>query len=216
MSDKVTHAIQADATDEKTLRAIGIRNFDIAVVAIGQDIQSSILITLLCKESGLYVLAKAQNELHSKLLYKIGADKVVFPERDMGIRVAQSLVTTNILDYIQLTPDYRIVEMEAIEAWENKSLKELDIRARYGISVLAIKQGEQIDISAMKMLLKVRIYLWFWAEFRTSKNSGSQMQDLNENKKNINLEVVTSPSNSTIKYVKSLLSKVSKNMAVHY
>lgn len=147
MSDKVTHAIQADATDEKTLRAIGIRNFDIAVVAIGQDIQSSILITLLCKESGLYVLAKAQNELHSKLLYKIGADKVVFPERDMGIRVAQSLVTTNILDYIQLTPDYRIVEMEAIEAWENKSLKELDIRARYGISVLAIKQGEQIDIS---------------------------------------------------------------------
>jgi trk system potassium uptake protein TrkA len=85
ISDKVTHAVQIDATDENTLKAIGYRNFDVAVVAIGQDIQSSILITLLCKEAGVkYVLAKAQNELHSKLLYKIGADKVVFPERDMG------------------------------------------------------------------------------------------------------------------------------------
>jgi trk system potassium uptake protein TrkA len=147
MSDKVTHAVQADATDEKTLKALGIGNFDVAVVAIGQDIQSSILITLLCKEAGVYVLAKAQNELHSKLLYRIGADKVVFPERDMGMRVAQSLVSSNILDYIQLTPDYRIVELAAIDAWENKSLKDLDIRAKYGISVLAIKQGEQIDIS---------------------------------------------------------------------
>ena len=147
MSDKVTHAVQADATDEKTLKALGIGDFDVAVVAIGQDIQSSILITLLCKEAGVYVLAKAQNELHSKLLYRIGADKVVFPERDMGMRVAQSLVSSDILDYIQLTPDYRIVELAAIDAWENKSLKDLDIRAKYGISVLAIKQGEQIDIS---------------------------------------------------------------------
>ncbi|HHY82396.1 MAG TPA: TrkA family potassium uptake protein [Clostridiales bacterium] len=148
ISDKVTHAIQADATDENTLKAIGIRNFDAAVVAIGEDIQASILITLLCKEAGVsYVLAKARNELHSKVLYKIGADKVVFPERDMGIRVAQSLVSTNILDYIQLTPHYSLVELEAVPAWENRTLKELDIRAKYGINVMAIKRGEHINIS---------------------------------------------------------------------
>lgn len=148
ISDKVTYAVQIDAADENTLKAIGVRNFDVAVVAIGQDIQSSILITLLCKEAGVkYVLAKAQNELHSKLLYKIGADKVVFPERDMGMRVAYSLVSTNILDYIQLTPGYQLIELAAIDAWENRSLKDLDIRAKYGVSVLAIKQGDKINIS---------------------------------------------------------------------
>lgn len=83
ISSKVTHAVQADATDESTLKSLGIRNFDVAVVTVGENIQSNILITLLCKEAGIrYVLAKAQNELHSKVLYKIGADKVVFPERD--------------------------------------------------------------------------------------------------------------------------------------
>jgi len=148
ISDKVTHAIQADATEEATLKAIGIRNFDAAVVAIGEDIQASILITLLCKESGVgFVLSKAIDELHSKVLYKIGADRVVFPERDMGIRVAQSLVSANILDYIQLTPDYSIVELESVPAWENRTLMELDLRAKYGINVMALKRGEEINVS---------------------------------------------------------------------
>ncbi|WP_129723060.1 potassium channel family protein [Xylanivirga thermophila] len=149
ISDYVTHAVQADATDESTLKAVGIRNFDVAVVTVGSDIQSSVLITLLCKELGVkYVLAKAQNELHAKVLYKIGADKVVFPERDMGIRVAHNLVSSNILDYIELDPNYSVVEISAIPLWVGKSLRELDLRVRYGVNVMAIKQQDgNINIS---------------------------------------------------------------------
>ncbi|MGI6706776.1 MAG: potassium channel family protein [Clostridia bacterium] len=148
ISDSVTHAVQADATDEHALKALGIRNFDVAVVAIGTSIQASILATLNCKELGVkYVLAKAQNEVHAKILYKIGADKVVFPERDMGMRVAHNLVSSNILDYIELAPDYSLVEIEAMPQWEGKSLKELNMRVKYGVNVMAIKHGNDINIS---------------------------------------------------------------------
>jgi len=143
ISDYVTHAVQADATDEVTLNTLGIRNFDVAVITIGTDIQSSILITLLCKEMGVkYVLAKAQNELHAKVLYRIGADKVVFPERDMGSRVAHNLVSSNILDYIELAPEYSLVEIVPNPEWEGKSLRQLNIRAKYGVNVIAIKRGD--------------------------------------------------------------------------
>lgn len=148
ISDKVTHAVQADATDEHALKALGIKNFDAAVVTLGESVQSSILITLLCKELGLkYVVAKAQSDLHAKVLYKIGADKVVFPERDMGFRVAQSLVSTSFLDYIELSPHYRLVELQAVPSWENRSLKQLNVRARYGVNILAIKHGDSVNIS---------------------------------------------------------------------
>lgn len=148
ISDFVTHAVQADATDEASIKSLGIRNFDVAVITIGSDIQSSILITLIVKELGVkYVVAKAQNELHAKVLYKIGADRVVFPERDMGVRVAHNLVSSNILDYIELAPDYSIVEIAALRDWEGKTLSELNMRARYGINVMAIKHGTEINIS---------------------------------------------------------------------
>ncbi len=148
IADKVTHAVQADATDEHALKALGIRNFDAAVVTIGSDIQSSILVTMLCKELGIdYVLAKAQSELHAKVLYKTGADKVVFPERDMGLRVAQGLVSTNFMDYIELTPHYRLVELVAAPAWEGKSLRDLNIRVRFGVNIMAIRHGDQLNIS---------------------------------------------------------------------
>lgn len=148
MVDCVTHAVQADATDENALKSLGVRNFDVAVVAIGQDIQASILVTLLLKELGVgYVVAKAQNELHGKVLYKIGADKVVFPERDMGSRVARHLVAANIVDYIELAPDYSIVEIAAPPDFAGKNLRQLDLRAKYGLNVLAIKRGKQIKIS---------------------------------------------------------------------
>ena len=148
ISDSVTHAVQADATDEASIKSLGIRNFDVAVITIGSDIQSSILITLIVKELGVkYVVAKAQNELHAKVLYKIGADRVVFPERDMGVRVAHNLVSSNILDYIELAPDYSIVEISALKDWEGKSLSELNMRVRYGINVMAIKHGAEINIS---------------------------------------------------------------------
>ncbi|GAB6086849.1 potassium channel family protein [Alkaliphilus crotonatoxidans] len=148
ISDEVTHAVQCDTTDEVALRSLGIRNFDVAVITIGSNIQSSIMATLIVKELGVkYVVAKAQNELHAKVLYKIGADRVVFPERDMGMRVAHNLVSSNILDYIELAPDYSIMEITALEEWEGKTLVETNIRSKYGINVMAIKHGKHINVS---------------------------------------------------------------------
>src|SRR5690554_1149469 len=148
IANKVTHAVQADATEEGTLEALGVKHFDGAVVTIGESVQASILITMLCKELGIrHVLAKAQNELHAKVLYKIGADRVVFPERDMGLRVAHSLVSTSFLDYIELTPDYSIVELKAAKDWQGKSLKDLNVRAEYGINIMAIKQDDKVIVS---------------------------------------------------------------------
>ncbi|MBG9795804.1 potassium uptake system protein [Paenibacillus dendritiformis] len=144
----VTHAVSADSTDEDALRALGIRNFDVVVVAIGQDIQSSILTTLILKDLGVpMIVVKAQNELHGKVLSKIGADKVVFPERDMGARVAHHLISPNILDYIELSEDHSIVEMRASSLMIGKNLKELDIRARFGCNVMAIKNNGKTNIS---------------------------------------------------------------------
>jgi trk system potassium uptake protein TrkA len=148
LAKDVTHAVEGDAREEETLRAVGIRNFDTVVVAIGQDIQSSILTTVLLKELGVgFVVAKAQNELHAKVLYKVGADKVVFPERDMGARVARNLVSANVLDFIQLSPHYSIVEIETNESWEGKNLRDLALRARFGVNVLAIKRDKRLLVN---------------------------------------------------------------------
>lgn len=148
ISEFVTHSVQADATEESVLKTLGLRNFDVAVITIGSDIQSSILVTLLCKELGVkYVLTKAQNDLHAKVLYKIGCDKVVFPERDMGIRVANNLVSPSILDYIALAPGYSLVEIESIPKWHGKTLAELDMRVTYGINVMAIKYEDKVNIA---------------------------------------------------------------------
>jgi trk system potassium uptake protein TrkA len=148
LADSITHAVQADATDENTLKALGVRNFDVGIVSIGQDIQASILVTLILKELWIkFVVAKAQSELHGKVLYKIGADRVVFPERDMGVRVAHNLVSSNILDYIELSPDFSIVEIAAIPEWFEKSLRELDMRVKHGLNVMAIKRNEEVIVS---------------------------------------------------------------------
>lgn len=148
ISEHVTHAIQADAEDENALRALGIRNFDVAVITIGSNIQASIMATLIVKELGVKkVIAKAQSEIHGKVLYKIGADKVVFPERDMGVRVAHNILSSNILDVIELMPDYSIIEVIALEEWENKSLVDLRLPNKMGVSIMAIKTGDSINIS---------------------------------------------------------------------
>ena len=150
ISDEVTHAVQLDATDENALRSLGIRNFDVAVVTIGDNIQASIMATLLVKELGVkYIIAKAQSDLHSKVLYKIGADRVVLPEKEMGIRVAHNLVSTNILDYIELSPDYSVIEIQASENWSGKTLSDLGLRSKYGINIMAIKRGDDVNISPL-------------------------------------------------------------------
>ncbi|TCP53681.1 trk system potassium uptake protein TrkA [Tumebacillus sp. BK434] len=148
IADLVTHAVTADSTDENALKSIGIRNFDVVIVAIGNDVKNSILTTLILKELGVqYIVVKAQDELHGKVLEKIGADKVVYPERDMGYRVAHNLVSPNILDYIELAPDYSIYELQAPSKFIGKSLEQLDLRRRYGVNVMAIKHGKDINIS---------------------------------------------------------------------
>ena len=148
IADHVTHAVQMDATDENALKKIGLRNFDIAVVSIGGDIQSSVMATLLLKELGVgFIVAKVQSDLHAKVLSKIGANKVIMPERDMGRRVAHNLVSSNILDYIELSSEYSIMEIEALASWTQKSLKELDLRKKYGINVVAIKDGKNVNVS---------------------------------------------------------------------
>jgi trk system potassium uptake protein TrkA len=148
IADNVTHAVQADATDENSIKALGINNFDVAIITIGSNIQSSILITLMVKELGVkHIIAKAQTDLHAKVLYRIGADRVVFPEREMGTRIAKNLVSANILDYIELAPDYSIVEVVAVDQWIGRNLMDLNMRANYGINVMAIKQGTDIDIA---------------------------------------------------------------------
>ncbi len=148
MSDKVTHAVQLDATDEYALRTLGVRNFDVAVVTVGENVQASIMITLLLKEAGVrFVICKGQSEIHKKVLMKIGADRVVLPEKDMGVRVAHNLVTSSLLDFIELSPDYSIMEMEVPQEWVGKKIKDLDVRANYGINIMALKKGEDINIS---------------------------------------------------------------------
>lgn len=148
ISNYVTHSVQVDATDENTLKALGIRNFDVAVITIGSDIQSSVLVTMLCKELGVkHVIAKAQSDLHAKVLMKTGADRVVFPERDMGVRVAYNLSSANILDFIELSPDYSLVEITAMHSWEGKTLKSINMRDKFGLNVVAIKQDKKIVMS---------------------------------------------------------------------
>lgn len=147
LSDEVTHAVIVDSTDENSLKAIGIRNFDVVVVAIGEDMQANVLTTMLLKDIGVkYIVAKARNELHGKMLEKIGADRVVYPERDMGQRVAHNLVSTNVLDYIELSPNLSLVETTVPHAIVGKTLAETDLRAKYEINVVAIKRGTEIIV----------------------------------------------------------------------
>ncbi|HVH95912.1 MAG TPA: TrkA family potassium uptake protein [Bacillus sp. (in: firmicutes)] len=144
----VTHAVIADSTDEKALAAIGIRNFDCVIVAIGNDIQSSILTVMILKDLGVKkVIAKALGRLHGKVLDRIGADWIVYPERDMGERVANQLLSPNMLNYIELSKEYNIEEIMIPERMAEKSLRELNIRAKYNVSAIAVFRDGNIIIS---------------------------------------------------------------------
>ena len=140
IADYVTHAVQLDASDEKALRSVGVADMDVAVVSVG-DISASILISLLLKELGVGLVAsKALDTLHAKVLRRVGTDRVIFPERDMGVRVADSLSTPGIFDYIEVSPTHSIVELIAPGSFQSKTMRELDLRAKYGINVIAVKR----------------------------------------------------------------------------
>ncbi|SDI12537.1 potassium channel family protein [Desulfosporosinus hippei] len=149
LMNDVTQAVKADGREEETLRALGVRNFDVAIVAMGDDLEANILITLMLKEMGIpMVVAKAQSTQHGKVLEKIGADQIIYPEQDMGIRLANNLIRSNVLDFIELSQDYSIFEIAASTRFLKKSIGELDLRAAYGINVMAVKKkGGEIVVA---------------------------------------------------------------------
>lgn len=143
ISEKVTHAVQADVTDSEALHALGVRNFDVAIIAISNNMQSSIMATILVKELGVpLVIAKAQNDIHKRVLEKVGADRVVFPEREIGVRIANNLISDNFVDFVELSEEYSIIELTALNEWIGKSLKELNLRSKHSINVMAIRSGD--------------------------------------------------------------------------
>lgn len=148
IKDDVTYAMQVDMTSETSIKSVGLNNFDTVIVAIGSDLEASILVTLVAKELGVKcVVAKARSDSHAKVLYKIGADRVVLPERDMAERIAHNIISANILDYIELSADYSIMEVAALDSWKGKTLGQLDMRRRYGINVLAVKHNDRINVT---------------------------------------------------------------------
>ncbi len=147
MANCVTHAVVGDARDEGVLKALGVRNYDCAVVAIGGDLAASILITLTLKEYGVpTVVCKASTELNKKALERVGADRVVIPEREMATKLAQSLAKANILDFIELSQDYGILEFAVPKSWVGKDLRQLNVRAKFGVTVLAFKENGTMNV----------------------------------------------------------------------
>ena len=142
IADYVTTAIQCDVMDENATSEMGLKNFDAAVVAIGTNFEAAIMSTVLAKEAGIeYIVAKATSNRQALILKKLGADKIIFPERDMGVRVAHNLSASNLMDFIQLSPDYSIAEFLCPVTWVGKNLKQLNVRSKYKVTVLAIERG---------------------------------------------------------------------------
>ncbi|MCF8010252.1 MAG: TrkA family potassium uptake protein [Clostridiales bacterium] len=156
-TDIATHAVIADILDEHALKSLGIKNFDVAIISIGENIQNNILTTILLKEMGVAkIVSKARNALHGKVLEKIGTDLVIYPERDMAKKLARSLVSKNILEQIDLSTDYSIMELVAPKNFVNKKLLDLDMREKLKVTILAIRRNDDIIIAPQpqKIILK--------------------------------------------------------------
>ena len=148
VQDRVTHAVQADMTDPEAIHAIDAGSFDVAVVTIGSDLKASALATMLLKESGVKtVVCKAHDDTHGRLLQRLGADKIVYPERDMGRRLAHSLVLGNILDAIDVSSEVSLVEIKPLKGWVGQALRELNLPRRYGLQVVAIRDTDGLNAS---------------------------------------------------------------------
>ena len=143
VSDRVTYAVVGDARDEEILKSLGVRNLDCAIVAIGSDLAASILVTLNLKMLGVpQVICKAPNELHKRALEKIGADRVLIPEREMAVKLAQNLTSSSVLDYTELSRDCGIAEIRTPAPWVGKNLREIDVRAKFGVTVIALRKAD--------------------------------------------------------------------------
>ena len=148
VADQVTHAVVGDGQDKDILRSLGAGNFDCAIIAIGDDLSASVLTLMNLKElNGPHIVCKARDETHRRVLEKLGANRVVIPECEFAGRLARSLVSHNVLDYIELSPDYGILEVPAPKKWMGKSLKELNVRAKLGVNIIAVENGGRTDVS---------------------------------------------------------------------
>ena len=148
ISSMVTQAVVADARDKEVLRALGAKDFECAIVAIGTDLAHSVLATMNLKELGVpYIVCKASDETHRQVLMKLGADRVVIPEQEQADRLAKNLSSPNVLEYIELSEEYGIVELPAPKSWHGKSLKELNVRAKLGVNIIAVEKGGNINVS---------------------------------------------------------------------
>ena len=148
VANDVTHAVVGDAQDKEVLRSLGARDFDCAVIAIGDDLAASVLVTMNLKELEVpYIVCKAHDETHRRVLEKLGVDRVVIPEQEHAQRLGRSLFSHNVLDYIELSQDYGILEVPAPKSWIGKSLKELNVRAKLGINIIAVENGSKTNVS---------------------------------------------------------------------
>ena len=141
----VSSAAQGDITEEVAMKSLGINNYDVAIIATGTDIEASIEATLICKDSGVdKVIAKATSQSHARILKKIGADQIVYPELDTGERLARSLAGSNLLELVQFSNDFSLIEIKAHEDWIGKSLIELDFRKTYKMNVVGFERDGQM------------------------------------------------------------------------
>lgn len=148
IAEDVTYAVCTDVTDAEAIHSLGIRNFDGAIVAIGENLEASVLVTIIAKEMGIpYVLAKAQTELQAKVLKKVGADKIIFPEKETGIRIANNLVSGNFFDAIELSTKYSMMDLDVPAEWVGKTLRELNLRATKKINIIGIKRNKEFEIT---------------------------------------------------------------------
>ena len=148
VASEVTHAVVGDAQDKEVLRALGVRNMDCAVIAIGDNLAASVLITMNLKELGVpFIVCKAHDETHQKVLEKLGVDRVVIPEQEYAQRLARTLNSHNVLDYIELSEDFGILDVPAPAAWIGKTLRELNIRAKLGVNIIAVENGGKTNVS---------------------------------------------------------------------
>lgn len=148
IANDVTHAVVSDGQDKEVLKALGIREFDCAIIAIGDNLAASVLATMNMKELGVpCVVCKAHDDTHRRVLEKLGADRVVIPEQENAARLARSLSTHNVLDYIELSEDYGILEAPAPDSWQGSTLAELNVRAKLGVNIIAIRREGRVMVS---------------------------------------------------------------------
>lgn len=161
VADQVTHSVKADLTDPETLPMLGIQNMDAAVVCISDNLEASIMATIISKERGVpFVMAKARDDIQASVLKKVGADQVIFPEKSMGARIARNLIAGNFVDIIELSGKFSMVEISVPSRWAGKTLRELDLRAK-GLNLIARKEEDEVTmvLDPDQVLVKGEIYI---------------------------------------------------------